>query len=63
MIQIRWNNHDSQAKGKVLLGEFNDTVIQLMSLMDKKQTEQRKIMFLCGQRSESIECRMNVKMQ
>lgn len=36
MIQIRCNNHDSQAKGKVLLGEFNDTVIQLMSLMDKK---------------------------
>lgn len=46
MIQIRCNNYDSQAKGKVLLGEFNDTVIQLMSLMDKKQTEQRKIMFL-----------------
>lgn len=39
MIQIRCNNHDSQAKGKVLLGEFNDTVIQLMLLMDKKNKQ------------------------
>lgn len=39
MIQIRCNNHDSQAKGKVFLGEFNDTVIQLMLLMDKKNKQ------------------------